>query len=450
MPNVVELLRQREALTAEARGLVDAAESRGEAPAEREAAGLEELRGQVEGLDGRIRAQATVDQLDRDAPGRSVTGDQRFDGELRSFRLTRLLASSFDPSVDAGRERELCQETARRAGRSTEGFLVPFGALAPSRPERRVLTAGSGGGAAALVQTEILGNEFIDALRPAAVVGSLGARMISGLRGDISLPKRSSRAPAPAWFAENAAITPADQAFTQVGGTPRHLGLITEYSRKTLLQTTPDIEMLVREHFIAELAVGLDAAALKGTGSPPVPRGITATTGIGEVVFSSAQRIWGDVVDCIATVEAANVPNSSLGWAMNSWVKSRMRTAYRFDPAIIGESVSDITNSFVLADLGGGLAGAPVAVSNQLLGDPLAETPVVGEAIFGAWNHLIIAMWSGVEILVNPYESTAYAKGNVSVRGILDADVLLTHPAAFCHYTGIDLVAPTPTPAPGE
>jgi hypothetical protein len=51
--------------------------------------------------------------------------------------------------------------------------------------------------------------------------------------------------------------------------------------------------------------------------------------------------------------------------------------------------------------------------------------------IFGDWSQLLIGFWSELDILVNPYESTAYSKGNVQVRAMATADVAIRHALAF-------------------
>jgi len=58
-------------------------------------------------------------------------------------------------------------------------------------------------------------------------------------------------------------------------------------------------------------------------------------------------------------------------------------------------------------------------------------SPASSPLIFGNWSDLLIGYWSAFEILVNPYEATAYQKGNVSVRGLLTCDVAVRHPASF-------------------
>ena len=77
------------------------------------------------------------------------------------------------------------------------------------------------------------------------------------------------------------------------------------------------------------------------------------------------------------------------------------------------------------------LAGYPLASSNVVpstLGTGTDESAL----IFGNWSDLILGYWSAFDLLVNPYESTAYSKGNVQVRGMLTMDVAVRHAESFC------------------
>jgi hypothetical protein len=60
-----------------------------------------------------------------------------------------------------------------------------------------------------------------------------------------------------------------------------------------------------------------------------------------------------------------------------------------------------------------------------------------GILIFGKWSDLILGYWSVFDLLVNPYESTAYSKGNVQVRGIITADVAVRHVESFAASTDV-------------
>jgi hypothetical protein len=50
---------------------------------------------------------------------------------------------------------------------------------------------------------------------------------------------------------------------------------------------------------------------------------------------------------------------------------------------------------------------------------------------------MLIGLWSALDILVNPYEATAYSKGNVMVRALATADIALRNPQAFVKATGV-------------
>jgi hypothetical protein len=57
--------------------------------------------------------------------------------------------------------------------------------------------------------------------------------------------------------------------------------------------------------------------------------------------------------------------------------------------------------------------------------------------IFGKWDDMLLGYWSAFDLLVNPYESTAYSKGNVQVRGIVTMDVAVRHIESFAAATDI-------------
>jgi hypothetical protein len=89
---------------------------------------------------------------------------------------------------------------------------------------------------------------------------------------------------------------------------------------------------------------------------------------------------------------------------------------------------------------------------NQLAGFPAASTNLVpsnlakgtgtdlSALIFGNFADLLLGYWSELDVLVNPYESTAYSKGNVQVRGMVTMDVDVRHPESFAAIT--DLTTP--------
>lgn len=344
------------------------------------------------------------------------TGDQHLDREMRHFSVVRAIAAQVPGiSVDAGREREISQEVARRAGRPFQGIAVPLAALA-APVEHRVLTTqdpaiGPGGN---IIATDL--GPLIDPLRSRLVIGRLGARVLSGLVGNLDLPRLAASATS-GWVAENTALTPSDHEFEKVSLRPKHVGAICEFSRNMLQQSSTDIEALIRADLAAVIARAIDKAAINGGGTADEPAGVLANNDIG--TFSLATVSWPNVLDAILDIETANTEGTA--WLTHPKVVKTLRTTTKVS--------GDTTGNFIMSEPGS-LAGFPLVTTTQVpttLGGGGNKTALV----FGDWSELVVAYWSQLDILVNPYEAGAYAKGNVRVRAMATCDVALRHPEAF-------------------
>lgn len=117
--------------------------------------------------------------------------------------------------------------------------------------------------------------------------------------------------------------------------------------------------------------------------------------------------------------EIDNVAAGSAGWALHPSVRKKLMSTL----------VAASTDSRMIMSDPNSLYGQPAFVSGHaaLLGSPSA-----GAAIYSpAWENLVVGYYGGVDILSNPYESTAYTKGNVQVRCLLTADVVVRNTEAF-------------------
>ncbi len=363
--------------------------------------------------------QAMVDDMDRRATGQPIQGsDRSFDHEVRQFSIVRALAGAAGmPGVDAGREREISAEVARRSGRQFQGVAVPLAAL-----ETRVFTTGNpaGGPGSNIISTDVLANQTIDRLRASMVVRQLGATVLSGLTGNVAIPRVKADATA-TWVAENAAITATDPQTDQVTLAPKHVGSITEFSRNLLLQSSPDVEQLVRGILAQVLAQSLDAAAIAGTGASNQPRGVLNTSGIGSVAMGTngLAVTYDAVADLMGTVADANAEAGSLAFLTNTKVRRAVAKLKDTQARPLGAEVV--------------FQGMPRAFSNNVPANLTKGTSsgVCSALIYGNWADLLIGLWSEIDVLVNPYESTAYSKGNVQVRAMTTCDISVRHPESF-------------------
>lgn len=417
-----ELQAEANRLLAEMRALIPA---EGEPTAEQQAA-FETLKAKLGAVEQRITQQRFLDEAERRMAGQPLagTGDVQLDREVRSFSLVRAIAgASGVPGVDAGRETEISAELARRAGRPFQGIAVPT-AIFHQPVEERVLTTAApvAGPGSNIIATDLAGNQFIDILRAKLVIRLLGSTILSGLVGNLDVPALKASATT-GWVDENSALTPSDHQFRKVSLTPKHCGAVTELSRNMLQQPSVDVENLVRADFAAVLANAIDVAAINGSGSAPVPRGILNTSGIGSVSMSTLT--WGDILEFISDVEGSNSEG----------------TAFLTNPKVVKLLRSTLKES---GDAGAGymmegpnsLAGYPCAVTTNVPSNLGAGTDK-SALIFGRWSDLVLGYWSELDVLVNPYESTAYSKGNVQVRAMLTMDIAVRHAASFSAATDI-------------
>lgn len=422
--NTRTLLERRTALVGEMRSITEKPTGAAGDLSQEQSQRFDALKAELEGLEKRIDRQRLIDEAERRAQGQPLagTGDQRLDESLRNFSLRRAICSQVPDlaqQIDCGRERELSNEIAKRAGYPFKGMAVPMSIF--HMEKRTVLTqqGSPDSGGANLVGRDHLGNELIDVLRAKMVVRRLGARVLSGLQGGVDIPKQSGAA-ATAWVAEDAALSAGDPGFQKVQMDPKTCGAMSEFSRNMLLQSSPDIEQLMRMDFAAVLANALDVAALNGSGAND-PRGVLNLSGLSTV---NGPVSWTAILQMIEAVEEANTEGN--GWTTTPGMKRLLRST----PKVTS------TDSVMVMQEKDSLAGYPLFSTSNVpstLGSP-AESDAL---IFGDWTDLLIGFWSELDILVNPYESAAYARGNVKVRGMMSVDIAARHVESFVAMTNV-------------
>ena len=130
----------------------------------------------------------------------SALNPDEFGHAQRDFSVVRAIQASASGNwSQAGLEREVNQELEHRNGKRTQGFFVPDDCW--GKRDYVKSTASAGGN---LVATDLLAGNCVEALRDRLAVAELGATMLTGLVGDVSIPKRTGTATA-YWFgADNA------------------------------------------------------------------------------------------------------------------------------------------------------------------------------------------------------------------------------------------------------
>ena len=426
MPKLHELLETRATAVAEMRTLTDKAEVERRDLTETEDGRFKELRGKVEDLDRQIERARFLADAERSAPAilHHGTGDGRFEERARQFSLTKAITAQIQGGVDAGFEREISQEVARRSGRKFQGIAVPDQYLEVRSP----VTAATEG--AALIPNVHRPDMYVDKLRAALLTERLGATVLDNLVGDVDIPKAKAGSTA-SWVAEDGSITEGAPDFQDVTLRPKTVGGIVSYTRRTLINAAPSIENILRADLAKAIAGAIDAAAIIADGTGNTPKGIVAQTGI-HTVTMAAGPTWAKILDHIASVQAASAEGPNMAWAADPYAVRKMRAALK-------ES-GDAAAGYIMTTANA-LADYPLAVSAALPGDGKdpAGTPAgtPSTLVFGDWSNLLVAYWSGLDILVNPYETTAFGKARVLIRALRDVDVAVRHVEAFSVTTDL-------------
>lgn len=387
---------------------------------------------EIADLDKKIGRAHTLAEAERSAPAiiHGKLGDGQYETRARDFSIVKAIVGLLPRDlggggVDAGFEREISAEVARRSGRKFEGLAVPDQVF---MQEKRTLLMGSS--AAELVPASFRPDLFIDVLRAKLVTARLGATVLDNLVGSpIDIPRQTGSSTGQ-WVAEDGSLTETDAAFDDVDLTPHTVGAMTSYSRRTLLNASPSIEMIVRNDLAAVIANAIDLQAMIGTGSSNTPTGIVHTSGVLDKTGLTAPALV-DILEFIASIDAANSLEGSLGWASNPYVVAVLRSTRKVAA----------TDSVMLMQDPNNLGGYPLVTTSALPGSAPGATPAPGTLIFGAWEQLLIGSWTGIDILINPYETTAYAKGRVIVRAMKDVDIAVRHPEAFVFTDDITTIA---------
>jgi HK97 family phage major capsid protein len=343
------------------------------------------------------------------------------DREAGQYSFVRAIAAQADRKPElAAFERECSAAVAKRIGKAPRGIYVPMDVL---RRDLNVTTDAQGGH---LVATNLLSADFITLLRNKMVIASLGARILSGLVGDIAIPGALAGSTA-YWVGESTNITTeSTQTFKQVALAPKTLGAYSDISRKLLLQSSIDVEMYVRNELAMTVALEIDRAAINGSGSAPEPRGILNVVGIGAVVGGTNGKAptYANIVALESEVAIDNADVGALAYLTNAKVRGKLKTT--FTNATYGE-LPVWQNG---PDGMGILNGYRAAVSNQVPSTLTKGNQSLSSAIiFGNFVDLVIGQWGALDILVDPI--TGGLAGTVRVIALEDVDIAVKNAVSF-------------------
>ena len=330
--------------------------------------------------------------------------------EVRQFSIMKAINALANPTDrqaqrDAEFEFECSEEASKHYGRTAQGIMLPPEVM--SNWNTRDLNASDDAG---LVGQDFRPESFIDALRNASAVMPL-ATNLNGLQGDVKIPKKTSAATAAFISAEGGASGESEMVIGSVTMSPKTVGVHTDVTRQLMLQSSLDVENLIRDDLAKSMAIAIDDGALEGSGSSGNPTGITNTSGINTVSLSSAAApTFAEMVSIETAVAVDNALVGDLAYIINPTNYGTLKT-----------TAKDSGSGLFVAE-NGMVNGYPVVISNQI---------TANNYVFGNFNDLLIGFFGGLDITVDPYSNST--SGTVRIVALQSVDVAVRHAVSFCN-----------------
>lgn len=338
------------------------------------------------------------------------------DQEVRNYSIFRAVRALQPNATRADRDAaafELeCSEAAQRQlGKTAQGILIPQDVL-NSRAFNAGGAANTPTGAQSgqnLVDTTFMGGSFVEMLRNRTTIMRLATTM-GGLVGNVDIPRQTGGATA-YWLGEGEDSQEGTPTIGQLELSPKTLGAYTDITRRLLMQSSMDAEGIVRRDLVNAMAQAIDYAGYYGSGAGNQPRGIKNYTGINAVDFAALWPTYAELVAMESEIAADNADIGQMGYIGNASFRGNCKSTAKFGTG----------TEATIWEPGNTVNGYQCEISNQI---------AQGDVFFGNFADMLIGMWGGLDLTVDPYSLSK--SGGLRIVVFQDVDFVLRRVESFC------------------
>lgn len=290
---------------------------------------------------------------------------------------------------------------------------------------QRAMNASTFASGGFLVGTELLAASFIEYLRNACFIGQGPFAIIElgGLVGNVAIPKQTTTATT-YWLPEGGAVTASEFAGSQLYGTPHRLACLSQWTKQLMLQSTPAVEMLVRNDQARAVAVEEDRVAYQGSGASGEPIGIFNTTGIDASVTFSGN--WTQAKSLAFQLAIENANANTVGEMV--YVTNPTTKSYAMGTVQVASSTFPI---YIWMDSNGQYPTISGSIGGKVLSYGAYSTKnMTSRVLFGIYNNNFTKFrWGGMDLMVEPYTGA----GTETIKSYLNEwmDQGIRYPQAF-------------------
>ena len=346
---------------------------------------LEELKAKLQEYEKDVDDTALTENEERNKTNNTKHTSMK---EFRLLSAINKIANNRNLSEDEQTYVNAGANEMRKAGLSFAGQIQ-----IPVSETRATIAATVEGVGKENVATDTL--NILEPLRAKNVLVQAGAKFMSGLVGDVTVPVMS--AANVTWEGETATAKDGAGTFSAVKLQPKRLTAFIDISKQFLVQDSNDAEAIIRQDLINAINSKLEATILgSGSGSTTEPSGLFATAP------TAATTTYKALATLESSVEDANVINDCK-YIMSNSAKATFRTTQK----------ATGTASFILEN-------------NEIDGQEVLNTSNVAKNMFayGDWSNLAIGQWGAIDLVVDPYTKAADGQIRLVINAYFDAKVL--------------------------
>ena len=259
--------------------------------------------------------------------------------------------------------------------------------------------------------------EMLLPLQSNLVLARAGARMMTGLKGNIYWPKHSDVSVF--WEGENDPAQDGKGQFSK--GTvyaPKRLTAYVSISEQLLVQENFSVEAFIRQRFAEAIAQKIEKTAFSAEAHQDnVPDGLflnapTAITG---------DMNWANIVNMETKADLANALMGNLAYIMH--------------PALIGKAKTKVKDAsgaggFIFTGNGDGMLNGYKALRTNNLPSALQAGGDEYGIIFGNWADYFVGQWGSLVIKADPYSKLKNGEIELVVNSYWNMGCI--RPESFC------------------
>lgn len=395
---ITELKDERNQLSIRAKAITDGA--RGEKRMLNEAENTE--LGEIQCRMADINTEIVTKEAENSQKG------ERHQVQGQSFSLRKAMLEMVDGvgySDEIRQMNDIGRQSLEQAGVSVRGSR---GIYIPVECRDSFTATGAAGTGSDLIETNFM--DIQKPLRDRLVLSQAGARVLTGLRGNIDIPDYSGSTAN--WEGENDKAKDGGGSFSHKTMKPKRLTSILTVSRQLLIQDSLGVEQLLRSDLVDAIAGKLEATILGNhTHADTMPDGLFTEFSEAPVTMD-----WKAVVNLETQVDLANALDGNTGYIMHTSLRGKGKTTVKATQGALG----------FLIDPDGTMNGYKVLRTNAIATNATTgDSPTPASAwgiLFANWAELLIGQWGAIDLMVDPYTKADEAFVRIIVNSYWDAN----------------------------